>query len=132
MSATATLLQPNSSAGLLSACYEELNRIADFAPDWDGYGAKALDSSIYRSVMRWMIEWSAELGGCHLVATSRGGIQLEWHEGGRILELEFVDADTIEYLKWWPAGSVESEGSIDPSDDGACGELLGWLHGESA
>lgn len=61
---------------------------------------------------------------------SSGGIQLEWHVGPRVLELEFETPETIHYLRWDPAHGVQDEDTYPVADRARSESLIGWVRSD--
>jgi hypothetical protein len=79
-----------------------ISRMVDFRylpGNWDSYGAKPVDLSIFLSVIRILPEIVMPETPCPSICpTNNGGIQLEWNENGRDLEVEFVAADRVQVI----------------------------------
>jgi len=58
---------------------------------------------------------------------SPGNLQLEWHHGSKILELEFESPLIIRFLQWHPDAMVEEEDTLRASDINATVELIQWF-----
>ena len=111
---------------------EKIRAMAEFSTvGWDGAHAKPIDANVIDAACRLiraledhdcgvsLIQADSETDCLvpHCVPLVSGGVQLEWHVGGRILELEFESADTIRYLKWWPGHDVPDDEASYPADD---------------
>ena len=79
--------------------------------NWDSYGAPRISMDAIGAVLD-MLPELLSIGAPfpHLVPTSRGGIQAEWHSGSHSLELEFVSPVHIEL-------SYEDDASGDAEDE---------------
>ena len=64
-----------------------------------------------------------------VVPLSSGGLQLEWHVGPRVLELEFESPEAIHYLRWDPGHGVQDEDTYPASVRSRSEELIGWVRG---
>ena len=132
-----------TTAGTLSAAplIERTRALAELPDGWDGDGAKAIDNSLIDAVCRHLLGLADHHGEAlldpdseggwfapHCGARSSGAVQLEWHVGERILELEFETRETIRYLKWWPNHPVADEEADYPADDlERSAALLHWV-----
>ncbi|MEX0716350.1 MAG: hypothetical protein WD066_07185 [Planctomycetaceae bacterium] len=117
---TVVLFQPSLHA--------ELDQLAALRPNWDGYGAPRLDRAIIDAARRFVDRLPEDVSRRPtIVPMSPGNLQFEWHEGQRVLELEFETADTIHYLKWDPAEKVEDENTFPVADAGQAEELIRWF-----
>jgi hypothetical protein len=121
-------------ADALNALAARLDQIAALRPNWDGYGAPPIDPSVLRAVRGWgrrMPGWALTPAPA-VVPLSSGAVQLEWHYGSRILELEFETPDHIHYLRWEPGAGVEDEDTFPAQDRMKAEELIGWASGGPA
>lgn len=120
-----------------------IERLARLKDDWNGYGAKPFSPELIAAVKGFVTALpdrlfepsDEEVGGVapFAVAVANGSIQLEWHMGDRILELEFEKSGEIGYLQWWPQEGVEDEASYPASDTARSVALIEWaLHGNSS
>lgn len=67
--------------------------------DWNSYGAKPIDPETAASALRLMLDvLSADDPQPAVVPTSRGGVLLEWHEGGVDLEVDVRSPSSIHVL----------------------------------
>jgi len=100
----------------------DLERIAALPPNWDGYGGKIFETDFVNRV-RDLIEKLAKM---HVVfgklVPGAGGnsVQFEWHENGRIVELEITTAWTLCWLRGPQAGGECSEGMYLDWDAADC------------
>lgn len=107
-----------------------IDRLAALEPNWDGYGAPALDRDILFAAKQF-IGWLATYTTAQplVVPMSSGALQLEWHQGQKILELEIEDPTTIHYLQWDPATATEEEGVFPIGDTAKAASLIDWFTG---
>src|SRR5437660_1662213 len=104
-----------------------LDDLAGLPANWDSYGAPVIDRNILEAARRFIRSLPENLAPCPLVVPMSGGnLQLEWHRGSKILELEFEDTATIRYLQWHPEPGVEEEDSFPATDINRAVELLQW------
>lgn len=111
---------------------DDFRRLESLPHGWDGYNAPPIDREILRTVARFLDGLSESAPQPNVVPTMTGGVQLEWHEGRKSLELEFETADRIHYLRWNPSANVEDEDFIQSNDLVGAKALLQWLVGEDA
>lgn len=119
-----------SAAEIERAVGARLDQLAALEPNWDGYGAPALNRGIIAAARQFV----GRLASCItvqplVVPISSGALQLEWHRGQKILELEIEDATSIHYLKWDPATGLEEEDIFPISDSAKGASLIGWFMG---
>lgn len=63
----------------------------------------------------------------HLGRMSPGNLQLEWHQGPKVLELEFESPQMIRYLQYDPRAGVEEEDSFWVTDIDRAVDLIQWF-----
>ncbi len=109
----------------------DLRSLGEFSPDWDGYGAPAIDPAVIAAVRSFVARLPHGLAPRpRVVPMSSGTVQLEWHESPRSLEMEFESPDSIRYLRWHPEEGIEEEQSFPAEDVDLAVELIRWLvHG---
>jgi hypothetical protein len=116
---------------------EQVEALAAYPANWDGYGAPPVSRAGIAAVRAFLNGLPDELfirpykeADCLIPAVvpmSSGAIQLEWHVGRRILELEFETPTTIHYLKWWPDEGIEDEGTYPAADCRFSSRLIEWV-----
>jgi hypothetical protein len=105
-----------------------LDKLAAYEPNWDGYGAPAIRRDVIAAARTFVRALPADLPRPpHVVPMSPGNLQFEWHDGPKVLELEFEDANTIHYLQWDPANGLEEEGTFPVTDVETAVGLIRWF-----
>lgn len=102
---------------LLTAA-KHIARLLHMPPNWDSYGAKAIDR--HRAVTAFYLLWIAIANGAPmpaLIPTSDGGIQLEWHRCGADLELRVISETALEVFFEDLATGKMYEGEIEVEVD---------------
>jgi hypothetical protein len=124
---------PAAAAEAERALRARVDRLAALEPNWEGYGAPALDRGIVDAA-RQFIGWLAGYATLQpqVVPMSSGALQLEWHQGQKILELEFEDSRTIHYLRWDPAAGIQEEDVFPLGDTAKAISLIDWFTGDVA
>lgn len=135
---TADPVVPHAAdAGFAAAATEavaQLDSLAPFPPNWDGYGAPPFKAETIAAVRRFLR--SLPPGAFVRTATGRlpavvplssGAIQLEWHMEDRVLELEFETPSLIHYLKWCPQAGIEAEGTYPAGDERQSSRRIAWV-----
>ena len=126
---SAPLAEPRAT-DVQRAIFAEIDRLAALEPDWDGYGAPALDRDILDAAQRFAASLATNIAVQPLVVPmSSGAVQFEWHQGEKILELEVENPATIHYLKWEPAQGHEEEDVFPIGDTRKAIELVEWFTG---
>lgn len=127
MSATTVGLRDIAAA--IASLDARLDQLAALPAGWDGHGAPPVDPAILAAVREWgqaMPGWAFAPAPA-VVPLSSGAVQLEWHVGPRVLELEFETPDTIHFLRWDPAGGVQDEDTIPAGDRSGAEGLIRWV-----
>lgn len=109
-------------------CLARLGELAELKPGWDGEGAPAIDSNILIAA-REMIGSLPRFVAARpmVVPLTSGGVQLEWHKGRTVLELEFESPDTVHYLKWDPDNEIEEESTLPVTQKEELVALIRWF-----
>jgi hypothetical protein len=86
----------------------QLDQLAALPAGWDGEAAVAIDPATLAAVRGWAVTmpgWALAPPPAAVPQPS-GAIQLEWHAGPRLLELEFERPDLIHFLRWEPNAGI--------------------------
>ena len=76
-----------------------LARLLYLEPNWDSYGAKEIDlKSAIVAIDLLLRIMEDDTPSPSVVPTNVGGIQYEWHEKGKDLEIEILSSDTISWF----------------------------------
>lgn len=110
-----------------ASAIDDIWRVASLKYDWDGEGsprprAEAVKTAV--SLLLGLVHY--ELPTPFVCPLREGGVQIEWRQGRRELEVEFWDAEDFEYLKVFEDGSME-EGRCPTSSFRAFRRLVEWL-----
>lgn len=85
--------------------------------DWDSYGASQIRSEVARRAFELVCELlEAGVGMPFLVPASDGGIQLEWHAGDLVAEIEVASQSRLEIFVSGPTGATELVSTEVPAD----------------
>jgi hypothetical protein len=112
----------------VSAVEDELTRLSLLPRNWDGYGATPIDPGIIAAALRFIK--ALPEGLVHrprAVPMSTGNLQFEWHDGPKILELEYETPETIRFLQWHPEAGVEEEETFRADDIERAVDLIQWF-----
>ena len=113
-------------AWLLKAKYD-LNRLANLPENWDSYGSPSLAVELLSNAEDFLDALNAEdIHPPFVAPVSGGGIQFEWSNQDRDLEVEFVEPYIFGYLKVVKDQPVE-EGEHSANDYNSARQLLRWL-----
>ncbi len=106
----------------LEASLPGIERLMTLSAGWDQQGAPAIQMSAIKMALSALIEFMNETSSApQWTPTPRGGVQLDWHERGVDLEIEFDTNATQGY-------AVFSDHRNDELDwDGTVAENLGRL-----
>ena len=95
----------------------DIRALGDLEPNWDGYGAPAIDPAVLAAAEAFVGKLPGILAPRpRVVPMSNGTLQLEWHAGPKSWELEFESPHSIRYLQWNPDEGVEEEASFPATD----------------
>jgi len=126
-------LAPSNHVGtrVKVATSEKLNELALLKAGWDCYGAPPIERKIIDAAIHFVSQLPDTIHiQPRVVPTSAGGLQLEWHDGPRVLELEFENPQEIRFLRWHPQAAIEEEDSFSAKDINRAVELIHWhTHG---
>lgn len=80
--------------------FDDLGELATYGPDWDTYGAAAIDRASVEQAGRFISQQALRgIAAPAVVPMTDGGIQLEWHTGGVDLEISFSAEDPGVYAR---------------------------------
>ncbi len=130
--ASSRLTIPHHDPGVIGDVQSAaLDALRMLAPNWDGYGAPAIDAAVIDAAKSFISRLPESLvSRPRVVPMSNGTLQLEWHDGPKSLELEFESPSSIRYLQWHPEQGVEEEDSFPASRvDTAVGLIRWFLNG---
>jgi hypothetical protein len=122
------LLAGHWDPDFVEAVCASIAELGQLRPGWDGYGAPAIDPSIIASAQQLIRALPGNLAfRPRVVPLSTGSLQFEWHQGKKVLELEFETPDAIRFLQWHPEQGVEEEETFPASDTNKVVELIQWF-----
>lgn len=102
---------------------DAIRQLTTVSPNWNSYGARAVQPLIIQSAMKLLREIvRSDTPRPSVAPTARGGVQLEWHTRGVDLEIELAVPEGIHVLYEDAAG--EEEWDLEP---GASREPLASL-----
>lgn len=111
----------------LAITKDYLMQLSQLTEDWDSYGSPALSPELLKNAVVFLDSIEFENIPSPFVApVPGGGIQLEWLNEDRELEVEFTGQSVIGYLKITKDESVE-EGEILLNNRASARELIRWL-----
>jgi len=114
--------------GFVLAVQLDIDKLSLLPPNWDGYGAPAIDLGVIASAKIFIASLAENLASRPLVVpTPNGTLQLEWHHGERSEEIEFESARCIRFLQWDPSKGVEEEDTISVGEIERAEDLIHWF-----
>jgi hypothetical protein len=106
----------------------EIEQLRALKLGWDGRHAPVLDERILRAAERVLRTLEPYLTTRPaIVPLVNGSVQIEWHDGPKVLEFEFEGTETIHYLKWNPPTAAEDEDFFATDDVDSARALLTWF-----
>jgi hypothetical protein len=110
------------------AIAQEIQSLRLLKTNWDGYGAPTIDAAIIHAAARFVRSLpDLRVPRPRVTPMSPGNLQLEWHRGRKILELEFESAETIRFLQWNADENFSAEDAFRVSDIERAAELIRWF-----
>ena len=117
----------NQPTWLIMAKYY-LRQLANLPEDWDSYGSPPLTYLLLNSAQDFLDSLKFENVPSPFVApVSGGGIQFEWRNEDRDLEVDFVEPLRVGYLKLIKNEPIE-EGDFSSQDYDSALKLIRWLN----
>jgi hypothetical protein len=114
--------------GFKEFCFQRLKELAQLRPGWDAQAAPRIEPAIIEAVRRFVESLPDQIANRPMVVPlTSGNVQLEWHDGRRVLELEFETPATVHFLQWDPEGGVEREDVIPASNRDDLIALIRWF-----
>ena len=105
----------------------DLDRIMKLPDNWDSYGSPSIPEVLYKNAENFLISLEAEdIEPPFVAPVSGGGIQFEWQNMDRELEIEFVQSNVFGYLKIIDDEPVD-EGQFSFKDYNSVRQLIKWL-----
>lgn len=105
----------------------DLDRIIDLPENWDSYGSPPIPEVLYKNAENFLRSLEVENIEAPFVAPiSGGGIQFEWQNKARELEIEFVQSNVFGYLKIIGDEPID-EGQFAVQDYNSARLLIKWL-----
>ena len=88
----------------VAAALKRLEKVASLPDDWDGEGSPATDPEIVIAALdlidRLVRHGLTGVPAPFVCPIAGGGLQFEWTSPRRHLEIEFVDKQTLVFLRW--------------------------------
>lgn len=113
-------------AWLIKAKYD-LDRIMALPENWDSYGSPSIPEVLYKNAENFLRSLEVEdIQPPFVAPVSGGGIQFEWQNKTRELEIEFVQPNVFGYLKIIGDEPVD-EGQFSVQDYDSARLLIKWF-----
>jgi len=104
-----------------------MTQLASLPQNWNSYGSPPVPLELLKNAQNFLNSLKLENIPPPFVApVSGGGIQFEWHNEDRDLEVEFVEPLTVGYLKLIKDEPIE-EGEFSARDYDSARKLIRWL-----
>jgi len=105
----------------------DLDRIMALPENWDSYGSPSIPEVLYKNAENFLRSLEVEdIEPPFIAPVSGGGIQFEWQNKTRELEIEFVQSNVFGYLKIIGDEPVD-EGQFSLQDYNSARLLIKWL-----
>lgn len=104
-----------------------LSDVLTLPRDWDSYGSDPISDIPVRKAFCLMLKLMPPDGRAPwVVPLSEGGIQLEWHREGAVLEIEIDSSDSAHGYWYNPARGEECDLKI-PDDEDRIKSYIAWM-----
>jgi len=92
---------PGAQAEWFQDTRRKFDQLLDLPPNWDGYGARAMDPAVLERALRVLLDVvPLSAPSPYVVPSPAGGVQVEWHEPACDIEIEFkVDGTASFYME---------------------------------
>ena len=111
----------------LAKAKDYLTQLAQLKEDWDSYGSPPLSSEFLKNAEDFLDSIKYENFHSPFIAPVHGGgVQFEWVNNDKELEVEFIDQSVIGYVKLINGKSTD-EGEIPLNNRASARELIRWL-----
>ncbi len=114
--------------GFKDFCNKQLDELSKLQPGWDNGRAPSINRDIIQSVRKFISSLPQHIATRPMVVPlSSGSVQLEWHHGRQVLELEFTSPDDVHFLKWDPENDTEEESTVAVASKDELVSLIRWF-----
>jgi hypothetical protein len=114
--------------GFKDFCQQRLAELGKLQQGWDSESAPPINRDIIGAVRNFVESLPRHVATRPMVVPlSSGSVQLEWHHGRLVLELEFESPNQVHYLKWHPDKQIEEENVIPASNRDELVALIRWF-----
>lgn len=79
---------PSASCAWFQRAVEDLVRLLNLGPNWNGYGERAVHPASAKRLVRLLDEVGFRGAAPSIVPLPDGGLQAEWHRGNASIEIE--------------------------------------------
>lgn len=106
---------------------EKIAELARLSENWDSYGSRPIQPAAIEKTIELLRELSKfDLPLPQIFPVPGGGIQLEWQNAERELEIELLSDGSVEFLIVDEEGEMR-EGQISPYSSAEIYRLVHWL-----
>lgn len=114
--------------GFKDFCFKKLADLSELQRGWDSDEAPPIDREAIDAARDFIASLPQHVATRPMVVPlSSGKVQLEWHHGRQVLELEFESSETVHYLQWDPGNQIEEENVIPASQRDELVSLIRWF-----
>jgi hypothetical protein len=114
-----------SLSSWLAVALKGIRRLERLEANWDGFGSPEIRPQAIRQARHLLTAVEADPApNPHIAPVPGGGLQAAWVVDDRELEIEFLPDGSVEYLRQWPDGRIESGYLLNEIDQAR--ELIEW------
>ncbi len=116
----------------LRSAQRKVSELANLPPGWDGYNSRPVQQqAIERTLNILKCIAGLRLPRPQIFPVPGGGLQVEFSQDGRELEIETLPDGSVEYLITDPGGHMV-ENSIPANSNAEIYRIIYWLQGKAA
>ena len=123
------LVGPLAVVSSFDLALARLGEIASAGPNWDGYGAPAIEATTVVASLLFLHNVATQAGlQPAIVATGAGNIQFEWHWGTSAIDVEIGPDFSFNATQWMSHAEIgEWNGDVRTGIDPDLARAIGWV-----
>jgi hypothetical protein len=116
-----------TTATWLIKARDDIAQLKNLPDNWDSYGSPSIPTRLFENAKNFLTSLEFEnISPPRVVPISGGGLQFEWQQGHREIEVEFIEDNFIGYLKVVSDKPIE-EGQFSINNYDSARLLIKWL-----